>query len=188
MRERLRHVLHGRLRHPVKQVPRLDDAADHRADVHDRGVAGGPQCRERALDEEEDAADVDRDVTVEVLERVRLERTSLDGRGVVDEHVEPAERLERPIDDPARRLWIGEVVGQDVRPPAGGRDRRGRLLEQFAAPPDEGDGQPLLREQPRGRRADARPRSSDHRDPLPARAHRSLPSLVVLRRRLARGS
>ena len=82
-------------------------------------------------------------------ERVAAERAA----GVVDEDVDPAERLERGVDERLAAVRVGDV--ERVREVA---------VEQLDAPGADGDLHPRLLERPRRRRADAAGRAGDDRD------------------------
>ena len=115
---------------------------------------------ERRLGEEERAGDVDGVVRVEPLAGERLERAVVDDRGVVHDDVEPAERGERLVDDSLRRRRISDVRRNDKPAPDLGADNPERL----GPPADEDDVEPIRRQHPSRRRADAGSRTCDDGD------------------------
>ncbi len=160
VRPRAREVLERRLRRAVEHRPRLHHRADGRADVHDRRIRRRAQRRQRRLGEEERAGDVDGVVRVEPLARERLERAVVDDRRVVDDDVEPLERRERLVDDPLRRLRIADV-GRNDKPAT---DLGADIPERLGSSADEDDIEPVRREHPCRRRADAGSRARDDGD------------------------
>ena len=98
---------------------------------------------------------------VEVFARERIERSGADDSGVVDDHVDAAERLERRMDDSSRRRRLSEVSSHGNGAVADlGRDR----LQPIAPPADEDDAEAARGEASCGRGADARAGAGDDRD------------------------
>ena len=141
------------------------DRVDRR-DVDDRAaVALRAHLRGGGLDAEERAADVDVEDALELRRRHVLEQEVREDAGVVDEHVEPAERSTAVVDEP-----VDVVSRPRCRPAAETTDRpsRGEALargfEPVRAPVGEHDGGARLGEPARAREAEALRRAGDERD------------------------
>src|SRR5205823_14032438 len=96
--------------------PRLPGLAGDRRQVHDEGLAvlgaGGAQHLRALAVEEDDRADVDGDLQVDVLRLLLGHRGADADAGVVDEHIEAAEALAVASDDRADRVLVGHVRRQ----------------------------------------------------------------------------
>ena len=86
-------------------------------------------------------------------------------RGVVDEHVEPAERLQRLGHDLAREARLLDVAGDEQATPAFGLDAAPCVSSASSCSFEVGDGDvgAFAREQHRDRAADARVAAGDDR-------------------------
>jgi hypothetical protein len=115
LRERLREIAQRRLRRRVVEVELLRLASDSRRHVHDRAAAALEQQRDRRPArayrgeeiELEDRAPVRVAAAEEPVVRDRAARSR--AAGVVDEDVEPAERLDGSRDHLGRRAGVHEV-------------------------------------------------------------------------------
>ena len=144
----------------VHRVARPRALADRRTDVDDRARGRGQRGHGR-LYEERGRDQIGREQRAEGVGRERAETSLPDDAGVVDQHVEPAERTHHRVDDAFGLTRPGDVGGQcGDRRPAPGR------LGQWPGPaPDREHARPLGRERPGGRSADAGPRAGHHDDP-----------------------
>ena len=112
-RQRPRSGVERALRRGVGGAPRRAHLGRHRRQVDDRTAAGCNHRRHERGDEEERRAHVDR---VEPIDELRVElrrRQPGRGRGVVDQHVDGAERVERGARRCCRRVRVLEVGGED---------------------------------------------------------------------------
>ncbi|GHD75123.1 hypothetical protein GCM10010336_50250 [Streptomyces goshikiensis] len=140
--ERLAQRVHRRLRRPVRRVVGLAPEGSARADVDDPATAAlldHPAGREVA--EVRRREEVDGHVTLPggrpVLVRGGGERVREVHRGVVDEHVQPAESPGRRLGDGVRALRGGQIASGEHVPRTGeGTEGFLRLL----APRAEVDG------------------------------------------------
>jgi hypothetical protein len=118
--------------------------------------------RQRQAGQHDRRRQVDGDHAGQLVGRVVLDRTARLGPGVVDQHVDPAERLHRAIDEPLHRRQIGHVDRHRQRTAAGADDLVGQPLEASAAARGQHHAPALAGEAARSRGADAGRGSRDH--------------------------
>ena len=111
---------HGGLRRAVGGEAGRRQRAGDRGEVDDP-AARLAQQRDRGLRDEEESAQVDADLEVEVLGREVLDVAGDADPGRVDEDVEPAEPLAVRRDEPRAVLFARDVGGDRLRAELGGR-------------------------------------------------------------------
>ena len=155
--QRVRECEHRRLRRRVDRQDR------HRLRSGDRGEVDDPalrrtQVRDRSLRDEHEAAQVDRELAVDVLQLRVLDSARDPDPGRVDEHVETAVALDVLAHEPLAVLRLETSAAIAVAPSsaAAGLDLLGRAR-------GEGELEALLAEHPRDREPDARRASCDQR-------------------------
>ena len=141
--QRARVVLDRRLGHAVDRLAGDEEGSRRRRDVDHGRRVGHLEPGQRGLDQEVGPPDVHRHVRVEDLGGHLLERSRLDGRRVVDDHVDTTPRGDHGVDDRPRGAEIAHV----------GRDRH----RDAAGLPDQGSGALELAAAPSGRRRRRRP-------------------------------
>src|SRR6266404_2272478 len=123
------HADDGALAAGVDGVGRAREAlAGDRGDVDDDAAAAGNHLARHALQAEEHALAVDAHDAVPVgLGEIHDVRAPGDA-GIVDQHIDAAERLDHAAHHLVDARQVADVGGQRQAPPAGGGDRRGGLL------------------------------------------------------------
>ena len=100
----------------------------------------------------QDADQVDVDDLAEFIKGLLLDRPVVAYPGIVDQHVEPAERLE-PLDQRLPVVGVGDVAGDRLDPLAA---LAGQFVEEVSAPGGRQHGRARLVQDAREPRAEAR--------------------------------
>src|SRR3954454_5113426 len=161
----------GALRRRVVRLAEPAALAHDGRDVHDRALALGHELPEDRLRAVEDAAEVHAH-HVEPVARLHVvdERVLRDPR-VVDEDVEPAERLDRACDRGLPLVVVGDVAADRDGGPARGLDLADDLLRLFLpGPVVDADGRTLGGEGDADRASDP-PRATGYERPPPLELH-----------------
>ena len=159
--------------HEARARRRVDDAAvDRRARLRLRAPPLGRVACGREV-----ALQVDADHRVPLVLAGGEHHAVAEEAGVVDQHVEPAERVDRGVHEPARAVPVGDVVGVGDGVAAGGHDLvdeelRGALVGAGAVARDaeivHDDPGTFTRERQRVLAADAARGAGDDDDPAVA--------------------
>jgi hypothetical protein len=177
-RKRLGEAQHARLRRGVRGDVRRAFLADDRRDVDDAAVAGGAHPRHGHPATVEDAGQVDAQHAIPCVERVVLhgQHRAVDA-GVVDQDVDPLERVARGCEAALDRRVVADVDGNAKRRPESG----GRFVQSRKVAIPHDDPATLGREAGRDASSDAACAAGDDRHlPCQRPAHAVL--LVAPRR------
>ena len=161
------------LRRGVRRAADCGRRRDRRH-VHDRAATAPQELRDRHLRAEVHALEVHPQHTVpRLLGHVpRVARLVLGDAGVVHQHVDATEALDRPFDHRARSLHGGDVGDDQLRVGPRFADERDGLVAADVVDVGEHEHGTFLREPHRGGAPEPRARAGDDGD-LPVEPHRA---------------
>ena len=157
-----RQLLEGRLRAAVGNRADVRRTSEARRDVDDRAAA--PSSCGAPPRGSEGRLEVEREGGVEMFVRRVFRRDMTAAARVVHDDVDPAERRERRVDDPIRRIGSDEITVDRDRPPTDRLGRRAGAQQVRPGPRDADDRRPRPpRRIARSRRRSRGPRRSRSR-------------------------
>ncbi len=146
---RLGQHQHAALGGAIGGGPRQADLAQDRRQVDHRSAAAPGDGRARMAQSQEHPVQIDRQDATPILQAVghQVEPAACDP-GVVDQHVEPPEPLQRAGDDPLPIRLLADIVGEEGGPTAGAADGLGQRLAVVAREVRQHHGRAFPRQPP----------------------------------------